>query len=125
MITTHKELVVWQMSMDLAVDVYCITKNFPKSEEFGLTSQMRRAVVSIPSNIAEGYGRGSRNELRHFLEVSSGSASELEIQLLICQRVGLEKSDVIDELCDRVKKILKMLSSLISRCKEGVDYKQK
>lgn len=125
MITTHKELVVWQMSMDLAVDVYCITKNFPKSEEFGLTSQMRRAVVSIPSNIAEGYGRGSRNELRHFLEVSSGSASELETQLLICQRVGLEKSDVIDELCDRVKKILKMLSSLISRCKEGVDYKQK
>ena len=111
--------------MDLAVDVYCITKNFPKSEEFGLTSQMRRAVVSIPSNIAEGYGRGSRNELRHFLEVSSGSASELETQLLICQRVGLEKSDVIDELCDRVKKILKMLSSLISRCKEGVDYKQK
>lgn len=66
MITTHKELVVWQMSMDLAVDVYYITKNFPKSEEFGLTSQMRRAVVSIPSNIAEGYGRGSRNELRHF-----------------------------------------------------------
>ena len=125
MITTHKELVVWQMSMDLAVDVYCITKNFPKSEEFGLTSQMRRAVVSIPSNIAEGYGRGSRNELRHFLEVLSGSASELETQLLICQRVGLEKSDVIDELCDRVKKILKMLSSLISRCKEGVDYKQK
>ena len=125
MITTHKELVVWQMSMDLAVDVYCITKNFPKSEEFGLTSQLRRAVVSIPSNIAEGYGRGSRNELRHFLEVSSGSASELETQLLICQRVGLEKSDVIDELCDRVKKILKMLSSLISRCKEGVDYKQK
>ena len=125
MITTHKELVVWQMSMDLAVDVYCITKNFPKSEEFGLTSQMRRAVVSIPPNIAEGYGRGSRNELRHFLEVSSGSASELETQLLICQRVGLEKSDVIDELCDRVKKILKMLSSLISRCKEGVDYKQK
>ena len=125
MITTHKELVVWQMSMDLAVDVYCITKNFPKSEEFGLTSQMRRAVVSIPSNIAEGYGRGSRNELRHFLEVSSGSASELETQLLICQRVGLENSDVIDELCDRLKRILKMLSSLISRCKEGVDYKQK
>lgn len=125
MITTHKELVVWQMSMDLAVDVYCITKNFPKSEEFGLTSQMRRAVVSIPSNIAEGYGRGSRNELRHFLEVSSGSASELETQLLICKRVGLENSDVIDELCDRLKRILKMLSSLISRCKEGVDYKQK
>lgn len=125
MITTHKELVVWQMSMDLAVDVYYITKNFPKSEEFGLTSQMRRAVVSIPSNIAEGYGRGSRNELRHFLEVSSSSASELETQLLICKRVGLENSDVVDELCDRLKRILKMLSSLISRCKEGVDYKQK
>lgn len=125
MITTHKELVVWQMSMDLAVDVYYITKNFPKSEEFGLTSQMRRAVVSIPSNIAEGYGRGSRNELRHFLEVSSGSASELETQLLICKRVGLENSHVVDELCDRLKRILKMLSSLISRCKEGVDYKQK
>lgn len=125
MTTTHKDLVVWQMSMDVAVDIYYITKKFPKSEEYGLTSQMRRAVVSIASNIAEGYGRGSRKELKHFLEVSSGSASELETQLLICKRVELIDSYVVDELCNRLMRILKMLSSLISRCKEGVSYTQK
>ena len=125
MTTTHKDLVVWQMSMDITVDIYYITRNFPKYEEYGLTSQMRRSAVSIPSNIAEGYGRGSRKELKHFLEVSSGSAAELETQLLICKRVDLVDSYIVDELCNRLKRILKMLSSLILRCKEGVDYTQK
>lgn len=123
MTTTHKDLIVWQMSMDIAVDIYYITRNFPKTEEFGLISQMRRAVVSIPSNIAEGYGRGSRKELKHFLEISSGSASELETQLLICKRVELIQAEIADELCEKLKRILKMLSSLISRCKEGIEYR--
>ena len=111
--------------MDMVVEIYSITKCFPKSEEFGLVSQMRRAVVSIPSNIAEGYGRGSRRELQHFLEFSSGSASELETQLLICKRVELLPAEVVEALCEELRIILKMLSSLISRCKENVSHKQK
>ena len=122
MTSTHKDLIVWQKSMDMAVEIYAITKYFPKSEEFGLVSQMRRAVVSIPSNIAEGYGRGSRKELQHFLEFSSGSASELETQLLICKRIELLPAEVVDNLCEELKRILKMLSSLISRCKENVSH---
>ena len=86
---------------------------------------MRRAAVSIPSNIAEGYGRGSRKELQHFLEFSSGSVSELETQLLICQRVGLLPAEAVDNLCKEIKSILKMLSSLVSRCKENVSYRKK
>lgn len=125
MTSTHKDLIVWQKSMDLAAGIYSVTRFFPKSEEFGLTSQMRRAVVSIPSNIAEGYGRGSRKELQRFLEFSSGSASELETQLLICQRVELLPTEVVNDLCKDIKTILKMLSSLISRCKEDVSYRKK
>ena len=125
MTSTHKDLIVWQKSMDLAVEIYSVTRYFPKSEEFGLTSQMRRAAVSIPSNIAEGYGRGSRKELQHFLEFSSGSASELETQLLICQRVELLPAEVANDLCKEIRTILKMLSSLVSRCKEKVYYRKK
>lgn len=125
MTSTHKDLIVWQKSMDLAVEIYSVTRYFPKSEEFGLTSQMRRAAVSIPSNIAEGYGRGSRKELQHFLEFSSGSASEPETQLLICQRVELLPAEVANDLCKEIRTILKMLSSLVSRCKENVSYRKK
>lgn len=125
MTSTHKDLIVWQQSMDIAVDIYSITRDFPKSEEFGLVSQMRRAVVSIPSNIAEGYGRGSRKELQHFLEISVGSASELETQVLISKRIGYMETDVANDFCERLKQIIKMLSSLIQRCKENVVYRQK
>lgn len=125
MTSTNKDLIVWQKSMDLAVEIYSVTRYFPKSEEFGLTSQMRRAAVPISSNIAEGYGRGSRKELQHFLEFSSGSASELETQLLICQRVELLPAEVANDLCKEIRTILKMLSSLVSRCKENVSYRKK
>lgn len=120
MTSTHKDLIVWQQSMDIAVDIYSITRDFPKSEEFGLVSQMRRAVVSIPSNIAEGYGRGSRKELQHFLEISVGSASELETQVLISKRIGYMDTDMANDFCERLKQI-----SLIQRCKENVVYRQK
>ncbi len=74
---THKDLRVWQQSIDLVTSVYLLTKNYPREELFGLVSQMRRAVVSIPSNIAEGYARGTDKEKLHFLRISSGSISEL------------------------------------------------
>jgi four helix bundle protein len=84
---SHKELVVWNKSMDLVVNIYELTMNFPIEEKFGLTSQMRPAAVSIPSNIAEGYGRKHTKENAHFVSISFASAMELETQLLISERL--------------------------------------
>jgi len=83
---THKDLKVWQKSIDLVTDIYAITNRFPKEEMHGLTSQIRRAAVSISSNIAEGSGRFSDKELVRFLFISLGSSSELETQLIIYRR---------------------------------------
>jgi four helix bundle protein len=84
----HENLVVWRESMALVKSVYAVTRSFPKEELFGLTSQMRRAAVSIPSNIAEGAARSSRREFAQFLNVAKGSLSELETQLLISADLG-------------------------------------
>lgn len=89
---SHKELKVWQESMDLVVWVYDIVGTFPQHEQFGLSSQIRRAAVSIPSNIAEGAGRQTRPEYIRFLYIALGSASELETQLEIAHRVGFLKN---------------------------------
>ena len=84
----YKELMVWQKSMDLVCAVYTCTKSFPKEELYGLTSQIRRASVSIPSNIAEGASRAGSKEFMQFLHIARGSASELETQLLLAERIG-------------------------------------
>ena len=86
-IKSFRDLVVWQRAVDLAVLIYRTTEQFPKSEMYGLTNQMRRASVSVASNIAEGYNR-SQAKLRHFLEIARGSLAELETQLEIAQRIG-------------------------------------
>ena len=83
MTNTHKDLDVWKLGIELVQEVYEVTKVFPKEEMYGLTSQIRRAAVSIPSNIAEGYARESIKELIRFLYISLGSLSELETQLII------------------------------------------
>ena len=85
---THKDLDIWKNSMSIVEEVYSITKAFPSDEKFGLISQMRRAAVSIPSNIAEGAARGGFKEYIHFLYISLGSLSELETQLILAQRIG-------------------------------------
>jgi four helix bundle protein len=90
-IKTHKDLNVWKESMTLAKEVYRLTKNFPKEETFGLVSQMRRAAVSIPSNIAEGAARNSNKEFIQFLHVSLGSLAELETQLLLSKELGVSQ----------------------------------
>lgn len=84
----YKTLKIWQKAVDLAVKVYKSTENFPKEEKFGLISQIRRSVVSIPSNIAEGSGRNSDKEFKNFLGYSHGSTFELETQLIIANKVG-------------------------------------
>ena len=85
----HKDLLVWQKSIALVKELYVETASFPKEEIYGITSQIRRAAVSIPSNISEGYGRGHDREIIHFLYIALGSASEVETQIILCKEVGL------------------------------------
>src|SRR5690606_11874318 len=103
----HKELDVWKKSMDLVETVYSISANFPKEERYGLASQMRRAAVSIPSNIAEGTARKSNKELLQFISIAMGSAAELETQYLIAIRLGYdnEENKMMTLIID-VKKLL-------------------
>jgi four helix bundle protein len=88
-----QELKAWQLGMDLAHSAYILTDSFPKSETYGLTSQIRRAAVSIPSNLAEGCGRESPKEFLHFVAISIGSICELETQILLSQRLQYSKTD--------------------------------
>ena len=111
----HKDLIVWQKSMKLVKDLYQITQVFPKEEIYGITSQMRRAAVSIPSNIAEGCGRGHDKELIQFLYISLGSASELETQLIICNDIHYLSTQSFEELNSLNNEIIRMLSSLINK----------
>ena len=103
----HKDLDVWKKSMDLVELIYDFTQTFPENEKYGLTSQMRRAVISIPSNIAEGAARKGDKELIHFLMISLGSLSELETQYLISLRLKLSgKNEKIEKTIEETKKLL-------------------
>lgn len=111
MIKTHKDLDVWKKSMDLVMDVYRSTQTFPKEEMYGLTSQIRRAVISIPSNVAEGASRNSKKEFSQYLYIALGSASELETQILIADRLGYIQDST--NLLENTEAIKKMLNGLI------------
>jgi len=104
----HKNMDVWKLSMDLVINVYEITSKFPVEERFGLAQQMRRAAVSIPSNIAEGAARKSPNEFIQFLYISLGSLSELETQLIITERLNFSPSGLSREYdnCDRIRQMI-------------------
>ena len=115
MVNSHKDLLVWQRSMDLVESVYRITSSLPASEQFGLTSQMRRSAVSIPSNIAEGYGRQATGEYRHHLLFSRGSLLELETQMMLCLRLNYFTPDEIDPVLKEIAELSKMFGSLISK----------
>ncbi|MAP53797.1 four helix bundle protein [Altibacter sp.] len=103
----HKEMEVWKRSMDLVEYIYRVSKKFPKDETYGLTSQIRRAAVSIPSNIAEGAARKGDKELLQFLSVSLGSLSELETQYLLSIRLNyIDASEELEILIKQVRKLL-------------------
>lgn len=113
-IHSHKDLIVWQKSMDLVVLVYRFTDQFPKSEIYGLVSQMRRSSVSIPSNIAEGRKRGTRKDFRQFLLIAYGSGGELETQMEIAKRLnfGEEKERKnTEQLLDEVMRMLNVMTA--------------
>ncbi|WP_179317371.1 four helix bundle protein [Winogradskyella undariae] len=107
---THKDLEVYKLSLDLVEEIYSLTKDFPSSENYGLTSQLRRAAVSLPSNIAEGSSRGSTKDFIRFLNIASGSLSEVETQLIIAERIGYVAFP--DTLKNNINSIQKMLYRL-------------
>lgn len=110
---SYKDLDVWKKSIDLVKQIYQITEAFPKSEIFGLSSQIRRAAVSIPSNIAEGQARNSNKEFRQFLFISLGSVSELETQIIIAQELGYVKEESAKNILDATDSITRMVKGLI------------
>ena len=110
----YRDLMVWQKSMALARDVYQLAKLLPRDELFGMSDQIRRAVVSIPSNIAEGCARESEREFLHYLSIAQGSTAELETQLLLCEDfgyIGQNATQPVLQSCEEVSKMLHALSS--------------
>lgn len=110
--TTYKELIVWQKSIELVVEIYRLTADFPKAELFGIVSQMRRAVISIPSCIAEGYGRKSKKEKDQFYLISFGSGLELETQLVISKRLNFQSEKEFSKADSLLDEVLRMLNKM-------------
>ena len=113
-VTSYRDLIAWQKAMDVVTDVYRITESFPTREQFGLTNQARRAAVSVPSNIAEGQGRGTTKDYIHFLHISRGSLQELETQLMLAQRLGYQEASKIEPLLTRTAEVSRIISGLIN-----------
>lgn len=111
---SYKNLVVWQKAIQLAKEVYSVTEDFPKIEQFGLISQMRRCVVSIASNIAEGSKRQTNKDFRQFLSIAYGSGAELETQLIISKELGYLSENNIKNAENILEEIMKMLNKMMS-----------
>lgn len=115
---SYKELIVWQKSILLVKKIFLLTGTFPQSELYGIVSQMRRAAVSIPSNIAEGYGRKSSKEYAQFYSIAYGSGLELETQLIIAKDLGFGKKEDFAEIEALLEEVLKMLNAMTSKMKQ-------
>jgi len=114
-----KELKVWQLSRFLVKEVYELTSTFPASEKYGLISQIRRCVVSIPTNIAEGSGRNTDKDFSHFLNISLGSAYELETLLILSSDVNIISEEQLESLSPKISEIQKMTFGLIKTLRQG------
>lgn len=113
-----RTLLVWQKSMALTTKIYTLTNKFPKEEVFGLTSQIKRSSISVPSNIAEGYGRDSDKELLRFLSISTGSLFEMQTQLEIAKNISYLKEDDFNKLYEDSREVERMLVSFIKKIKD-------
>jgi len=120
-IQNYKDLIVWQKSMEVALEVYRLTGKFPKSEMFGSANQMRRSAFSVPSNIAEGWARKSSGNYLQFLSIASGSAAELETQLILTRKLGYGDAILYKKILDLLLEVQKMLNSFRSKIKSGVN----
>lgn len=120
MTKTYKELLVWQKSYQFSLLIYKLTAKFPKCELYGLTSQMRRSAVSIPSNIAEGYCRYSKKEYIQFLQIAFGSGAELETQLLVAKDLKYLNLDEFNQTNELLVEVMKMLNSLVRKIRSSI-----
>lgn len=111
---SYQDLIVWQKSIELVVEIYRLTNLFPKSEIYGLTNQMRKSAVSIPSNIAEGYNRKHRQEYIQFIRIAFGSGAELETQMIIAKKLRLTLLDKFKKAESLLIEVMKMLNKLNS-----------
>jgi len=114
---THKDLIVWKKGIELVKNIYLITNGFPKSEQLGLVSQMRKCVISIPSNIAEGCGRNSDKELIYFLNIALGTSAELETLIIISVELNFLGNEKTHECLSLLNEIIIMITSLIKSVK--------
>lgn len=114
-IRSFKQLRIWNKGIEIVEDVYRLTREFPKEEQYGLISQMRRAAVSIPSNIAEGFKRFHSKEYRQFLHITLGSAAELETETIIARKLGYLDEDESNILSDKIDQLSKMTSALLKK----------
>ncbi|TWT39956.1 hypothetical protein RAS1_43460 [Phycisphaerae bacterium RAS1] len=110
---SYKDLIVWQRAVKLCIDVYAATRRLPADERFGLCAQLRRAAVSVPSNVAEGYSRGTRPDYVRFLWVANGSLGELETQFLIVRELGFLDAPKVDALLANISEIIRLNRALI------------
>src|SRR3989338_11190441 len=115
MINSYKDLIVWQKSFQLVKKIYKVTEKFPHSEIYGLTSQMRRASISMPSNIAEGFVRKHTKEFSQFISIAFGSGAELETQLLLSKELKFMTEKEFNEVDSLLLEVMKMLNSLLSK----------
>lgn len=119
-IKTYKDLIVWQRSIQLVTTVYSLTKTFPSDERFGLVSQLNRAVISIPSNIAEGWGRELSKNYLQFLRISRGSLMEVETMILISKNLGYINEENFKELNKEIEEVGKILQGLIKSVQQKI-----
>ncbi len=112
---SYRDLKVWQKGMDLVTEIYCNTKSFPDDERYGLTSQLRRCSVSVPANMAEGYGRNSTKDYIRFLRIANGSLYEMQTLLEIAHNLEFVSSDAFSNLYEKSREIERMLGSLIRK----------
>lgn len=115
---TFRDLLIWKKAMSLVTNCYLISSHFPKEEQFGLTSQTRRCSISIPSNISEGFGRGTNKEYLRFLKISLGTLFEFQTQLEIAFNLNYTSKDNFNQLYEDSRELERMLSSFINRIKE-------
>jgi len=116
-VQSYRDLVVWNKAMELVTEIYRVSQSFPKEELFGLMSQIRRAAVSVPSNIAEGHGKLSRKEYQHFLGHARGSLAEVETQMTIAQNLGYLNAEVVSRMLDLSGEVGRILNGLLASLK--------
>lgn len=115
---SYKELIVWQKAIQLVKEIFILTDKFPRSELYGIIAQIRRAAISIPSNIAEGYGRKSSKEYGQFYSIAYGSALELETQIIIAKELRFAKDEDFEKVNQLLEEVLRMLNVMTSRMKQ-------